>query len=62
METIVIVRTNNSEYDIRNASENSISVGKMIEILERCPKDAKIVFDNKHYTFGELDSNTIKVV
>ena len=63
METIVKLRTNRSEYDIRNASKYSMSVGEVIDILERCPRDAKIVFSNDNdYTFGEIGGSTIRVV
>lgn len=63
METIVKLRTNKDEYDIRNASEYSYTVGQVIDILSRCPQNAKIVFDNdRGYTFGAIDSATIRVV
>lgn len=62
METIVKLRTSQDEHDIRNASEYSYSVGQVIDILSRCPRNAKIVFDNDSYTFGAIDSATIRVV
>ena len=62
METIVKLRTSQDEHDIRNASEYSYSVGQVIDILSRCPRNAKIVFDNDSYTFGIIDSATIRVV
>lgn len=63
METIVKLRTNKDEYDIRNASEYSYTVGQVIDILSRCPQNAKIVFDNdRGHTFGAIDSATIRVV
>jgi hypothetical protein len=63
METIVKLRTNKDEYDIRNASAYSYTVGQVIDILSRCPQNAKIVFDNdRGYTFGAIDSATIRVV
>ena len=61
METIVKLIPNRSEYDIRNASANSVSVAEFIEILENYPKDAKIVFDNDYgYTFGYINANVVK--
>lgn len=61
METIVKLRTNRSEYDIRNSAKCSITVEQLIEILERCPRNAKVVFSNDNdYTFGELGVNTIR--
>ena len=63
METIVKLKVTRDEYDIRNASKYSISVSELFEILERCPQNAKIVFDNDNgFTFGEISSNTIRVV
>lgn len=63
METIVKLRTNRSEYDIRDSAKYSITVGDFIEILERCPRDSKIVFSNDNdYTFGEIGGSTIRVV
>lgn len=62
METIVKLRTSQDEHDIRNASEYSYCVGQVIDILSRCPRNAKIVFDNDSYTFGIIDSATIRVV
>jgi RNA polymerase subunit RPABC4/transcription elongation factor Spt4 len=63
METIVKLKVTKDEYDIRNASKYSISVGELVEILERCPQDAKIVFDNDNgFTFGEISPNTIRIV
>jgi protein-arginine kinase activator protein McsA len=63
METIVKLKVTRDEYDIRNASKYSISVSELVEILERCPQDAKIVFDNDNgFTFGEISPNTIRVV
>ena len=61
METIVKLRTNRSEYDIRNSAKYSITVEELIEMLERCPRNAKVVFSNDNdYTFGELGVNTIR--
>ena len=63
METIVKLRTNKDEYDIRSASEYSYTVGQVMDILSRCPQNAKIVFDNdRGHTFGAIDSATIRVV
>ena len=63
METIVKLKVTKDEYDIRNASKYSISVSELVEILERCPQDAKIVFDNDNgFIFGEISPNTIRIV
>lgn len=63
MEKIVILRTTRDNYDMRECAETSYSVEQIMDILSRCPKDAKVVFSNdKGYTFGELGVNTIRIV
>ena len=63
MEKVVKFRTHRSEYDIRESMKCAISVSGLIEILERCPSDAKVVFDNDNgFTFGEITPNQIRVV
>jgi hypothetical protein len=63
MEKVVKFKTHRSNYDIREAMQYAISVSDLIEILERCPSNAKVVFDNDNgYTFGEISSNAIKLV
>ena len=62
MERIVTLKTCRSEYDIRCASEYSITVEEFIDILSRCPKDSKVVFSNDNgYTYGEIGYSTIRV-
>ena len=63
MEKVVKFKTHRSNYDIRESMQYAISVSDLIEILERCPSNAKVVFDNDNgYTFGEISSNAIKLV
>lgn len=63
MEKIVILRTTRDNYDMRETAKHSYSVEQIMDILSRCPKDAKVVFSNdKGYTFGELGVNTIRIV
>ena len=63
MEKIVILRTTRDNYDMRECAETSYSVEQIMDILSRCPKDAKVVFsNNRGYTFGTIDSSTIRVV
>lgn len=63
MEKVVKFKTHRSDYDIRESMKYAISVSGLIEILERCPSDAKVVFDNDNgYTFGEISPNVIKIV
>lgn len=63
MEKVVKFKTHRSDYDIRESMKYAISVSGLIEILERLPSEAKVVFDNDNgYTFGEISPNTIKLV
>lgn len=63
MEKVVKFKTHRSDYDIRESMKYAISVSGLIEILERLPSNAKVVFDNDNgYTFGEISPNTIKLV
>ena len=63
MEKVVKFKTHRGDYDIRESMKYAISVSGLIEILERCPSDAKVVFDNDNgYTFGEISPSVIKLV
>ena len=63
MEKVVKFKTHRSDYDIRESMQYAMSVSDLIEILERLPSNAKVVFDNDNgYTFGEISPNTIKLV
>ena len=62
MEQIVTLKTSRDYYDAKECAEYSISVEELMEILSRCPNDAKVVFSNDNgYTYGIVDNNTIKV-
>ena len=60
-----IVRINavRDDYDVRECTECAMSVEQLIEQLERCPKNAKVVmsFDGG-YMYGSLTPNLIKIV
>lgn len=63
MEKVVKFKVHRSDYDIRESMKYAISVSGLIEILENCPSDAKVVFDNDNgYTFGEISPNAIKLI
>lgn len=63
MEKVVKFKTHRSDYDIRKSMEYAMSVSDLIDMLERLPKNAKVVFDNDNgYTFGEISPNTIKLI
>ena len=63
MEQVVKFKTHRSDYDIRESMQYAMSVSDLIDMLERLPKNAKVVFDNDNgYTFGEISPNTIKLV
>lgn len=60
---IVKVNAVRDGYDVRECTEWAMSVGQLIEQLERCPKNAKVVmsFDNG-YMYGSLTPHLIKVI
>ncbi len=60
---IVKVNAVREDYDIRRCTECAMSVEQLIEQLERCPKNAKVVmsFDGG-YMYGSLTPNLIKVI
>ena len=63
MGHIVTLKTSRDYYDIKDCAEYSLSVAEIMDILSRCPEDAKVVFSNDNgYTYGIVDNNTIKVI
>ena len=60
---IVKINAVREDYDVRECTEYAISVEQLIEQLERCPKNAKVVmsFDGG-YMYGSLTPNLIKVI
>ena len=64
MEIITILRTNRSDYDIKVAADDSITVGELIEYLENnCNRDSRIVFSNDGgYTYGYLTERAVDTV
>ena len=60
---IVKINTFRDAYDVRECTECAISVEQLIEQLERCPKNAKVVmsFDGG-YMYGSLTPHLIKVI
>ena len=60
---IVKVNAVRDAYDVRECTEDAMSVEQLIEQLERCPKNAKVVmsFDNG-YMYGSLTPHLIKVI
>lgn len=63
MEKIVILRTTRDDHDIRESAKYSYSVEQIMDILSRCPKDAKMVFSNDNgFSFGSIDGATIRIV
>lgn len=55
METIVKLKTNRSDYDIRMSAERTLTIGELIDALSLYPKDTKVVFSNDGgYTYGDI--------
>ena len=61
MEKIVILKTNRSEYSVKEAANGSITVGDLIEILRNYHDlDAPIVFSNDNgYTYGYITESVV---
>lgn len=61
MERIIILKTNRSEYSIKEAANGSITVGDLIEILRNYHDlDAPIVFSNDNgYTYGYITESVV---
>lgn len=63
MQHIVILSTNRSEYDIRDAAKYSMTVGELISELRNYDEDENIVFCNDNgYTYGYVSSNDVDIV
>lgn len=57
---IAILQTNRYYYDIVEASEDSMSVGELIDRLSRLDPDTKIVFSNDNgYTYGYITDSVV---
>ena len=61
MERIIVLKTNRSEYSVKEAAKGSITVGDLIEILRNCHDlDAPIVFSNDNgYTYGYITESVV---
>lgn len=61
MDKIVILKTNRSEYSVKEAANGSITVGDLIEILRNYHDlDAPIVFSNDNgYTYGYITESVV---
>ena len=45
-ERIIVLDTNRSNYDIKEAADSSMTVAELIEELRYLPEDCKVVFRN----------------
>jgi hypothetical protein len=61
MEKIAILKTNRSEYSIKEAADNSITVRELIEYLQdNLDLDSRIVFSNDNgYTYGYITETVV---
>jgi hypothetical protein len=61
METrIITIDTRRSDYSVREAAEESITVTELIEELSCLPGDCKVVFKNDNgYTYGYIQGEDI---
>ena len=57
---IITISTNRSDYDIKGAAEDSMTVEELIEELRYLPGDCKVVFKNDNgYTYGYIKDRDI---
>ena len=57
---IITISTNRSDYDIKGAAEDSMTVEELIEELRYLPGDCKVVFKNDGgYTYGYIKDRDI---
>ena len=61
MEKIAILKTNRSEYSIKEAANDSITVRELIEYLQyNLDPDSRIVFSNDNgYTYGYITERAV---
>ena len=61
METrIITIDTRRSDYSIKEAADDSITVDELIEELRNFPGDCKVVFKNDNgYTYGYIQGGDI---
>ena len=62
MESVVRIKSYCDLDEINEVMKYSMSVKELIAILNRCPSDAKVVFTNDGFTFGEVSPNAIRVI
>lgn len=61
MEKIAILKTNRSEYSIKEAANDSLTVRELIEyLLNNLDMDSRIVFSNDGgYTYGYITERAV---
>ena len=60
MERIITIDTRRSDYSVKEAADESITVEELIEELRYLPGDCKVVFKNDNgYTYGYIQDRDI---
>ena len=60
MERIITIDTRRSDYSVKEAADNSMTVTELIEELRYLPGDCKVVFKNDGgYTYGYIRDRDI---
>lgn len=60
MERIITLSTRRSDYGIKQAADESMTVAELIEELRYLPGDCKVVFKNDNgYTYGYINDRDI---
>lgn len=61
--TIVTLEATRTDYSAEEASKRSLTVGKLIKILEQYDEDTPVVFSNDGgYTYGRMSWGTVSEV
>lgn len=59
-ERIIVLDTNRSYYNVKDAADDSMTVDELIEALRYLPGDCKVVFRNDNgYTYGYIKDRGI---
>lgn len=62
MERIITIDTRRSDYSVKEAADNSMTVTELIEELRYLPGDCKVVFKNDGgYTYGYVSDYDTKM-
>lgn len=60
MKKVITINTRRSDYSVKEAADESMTVAELIEELSYLPGDCKVVFKNDNgYTYGYIEDSDI---